>query len=180
MSGEARVTQQAVEAALSWASPRVAVTQQGAEAALTWADPRVAVTQQYVEASFVLTRSDWPETIPAPLYAGLKCTPGTNLMTRRTQDGRTELRRFGANAPDQWTLTWRLTPTEHDALIAYYEDDLDMGTAWFWPEWIVQLGYGVEHQARILGYPVEDVQRWNDGDSGLADVRATLIVMRQS
>ncbi len=115
----------------------------------------------------------WPATVPAPQREDLRRVPISTMVRRRTQSGRQEGRRFGAAVPDRIEGPILLTPDEYDDLVAFWEDDCDLGTGWFTADWIVLLGYTSSHAGRILGYPQLD------GQTGVRKVQLTMLIQHQ-
>ena len=124
----------------------------------------------------LITPVTWDTGIPGPLRSGMKMEAGTNIRRRKLQDGGYEYRRFGSGAPDNWTLTWRLTASEHDDFITFWHDDLEMGSLWFTAAWITTIGYSSDYAGTFIGYPQEKVKRWNSGSSGYSDIQCNILI----
>lgn len=93
----------------------------------------------------------WPENLPGPLRA-ISIRPGDNTLRQQWQSGRADVRRFGAGAPDQVSVQFRLFNEDCAAFEYWFNRDANLGVNWFTAPWLAGMGYD-SHKARILGYP---------------------------
>lgn len=95
----------------------------------------------------------WPTTLPVPLRDNATCTIGNNVLYRKMESGRREVRRYGSAAPDKWTLTLRLKKDQIDLFNTFFRVNLNLGTNWFTADWITtRLGYP-DHKGKFASYP---------------------------
>lgn len=115
----------------------------------------------------------WPAAIPGPERSALRRVPVSTIARRRVQSGRTEVRRFGAAAPDRLAAPLVVAAAEYDSLVEFYESDCNLGTVWFTADWIQTLGYAAGYVGRIIGLPKIDF------DTGIRRIEVSMLIQHQ-
>jgi hypothetical protein len=85
-------------------------------------------------------------------------------MTRQKwQSGRSEVRRFGAGAPDRVPVQFRLLNEDAATFEHFFDRQANLGVNWFSAPWLATLGYP-SHAAKIVGHPKRKgvSGRWSD------------------
>jgi len=149
---------------------------------------KVFSTQQYAEVMAVRDTwgwwfppeppeiAVWPDGVPPPLRDPLVITSGDGVMERRTQSGRTELRRIaGTDVPDVVEVVFRLTVAQARLFRTWFHDVVNLGTVFFTADWFAEIGYA-GYYGRILGYPKRRGREAPDVPVGYVDYDCVLIL----
>lgn len=110
--------------------------------------------------------AEWPTALPAP-QKQLSFSPGSNLVRRKLQSGRVEVRRMGSRAPGKIEAVFRLRADQLGAFEYFYERNLCLGVNWFTASWL-----NTGDKARFGGHP-RTVGRLGE----YFDVAATLLLV---
>jgi len=112
---------------------------------------------------YLPTSVNWPEGVPPPLRWKVGTSPLSTVKSRRTESGRTEVRRFGSGEPDKLEAVWLLTASEYQIFRRFYEGppwyakdgtrlDCQLGAVWITADWLWELGY-YHHEIRFWSSP---------------------------
>ena len=132
---------------------------------------------------YLPTSVSWPEGVPPPLRWKVGTSPLPTVKSRRTESGRTEVRRFGSGEPDKLEAVWLLTASEYQIFRRFYEGppwyaedgvrlDCQLGTVWITADWLWELGY-YHHEIRFWSSP--RVRRFG----AAVEVTATMLIQHE-
>lgn len=91
----------------------------------------------------------WPETLSSPAVDELYIAVGEgNIVRRKTQSGKEEVRRFGSGVPDIVSYYVTLTTAQYAVWRAFYKTTTKNGTEWWDAAWLAS-----GTKALFQGYP---------------------------